>query len=68
LLGYVRKEMADSRTMGRFRHKSQEAEAATWDDMACVQTRVVSAPGESFTFFQKAITCAQPGATGPSSK
>ena len=71
LLGYVRKEMADSRTMGRFRYKSQEAEAATWDDMACVQTRVVaedhgvvSTPGESFTFFQKAINCAQPEATG----
>lgn len=71
LLGQVRKEMADARTLRRFRYQSQDFAAVSWDDLACVQTRmvaddygVISAPGEAFTFFHKGIICAQPGATG----
>jgi hypothetical protein len=71
LLAMTRKHMVEDRANTRYRFVSQDAEAAEWNGMPCVASRIVAedrgvpyAPGETFNFFQRGLTCLNPASPG----
>jgi len=71
LLSQIRADQAQDRQDPRYRFVEQKAEAARWNGLSCVATRIVAedsgssvAPGKPLKFFQKGMACLDPDATG----